>query len=257
MSSFFSGYPQEEITFGGFTGKSPMFCRDIGLMGAVFTADLKVIEEMLPLGYRPIRISPRRGLVAIHCIEYRDSDVGPYNEVALSLMIHPGGGGLPGPVRVAMCNALDSYHTFVQELPVNTEISVQGGRMVFNYPKYLANIVFTETSSHRTCTVKNVRTQALILEMTCARLKTHARHKLITINSYPIIGGESYRAKMLVNLQEFGVAHLRRRASIQPGDDEHARSFTRLALGRPLQYSYAPSGEAILTPPIPAGKNRN
>lgn len=251
MNPFFAPYRQLEVSIRGAPGKSPMFFRDLHMMGAVFLADLRRVHEALPAGlFRPLALPGGKGLVAVHCMEYRDTDVGPYNEVSLSIAVRRG--WLPFMSLAQLVRSLQSqaFHAYVKALPVNTEVSLHGGLDFFNYPKYLADISFRDTATHRVCTVRDRESRDLILEFEGWKPRTRTSGSdIVSLWTYPVIGGRPHRAKMLVNQLEAGTAWLRRGAWLRFGPHERAEVFKRLELGRQAQYVYAPRCEAVLFEP--------
>jgi hypothetical protein len=255
-SPFFSGYNQEEVAIRNYKGKSPMFFRDSNVMGALFTADLAAIRRALPdPSYRPIRIYPGRGLVAIHCLQHKDTDIGPYNELSLSIAIRPRRSLSPFASLRAILKSLwtRSYHAYVKQLPVTTEVAFFGGVDFFNYPKYIADITFEESGTRRVCTLRERGNRDLILEFTGRKIGTSAaggRMRILTLNTYPWMKLRTVHASMILNLKESRTSYLRR-PSIRFGLHPRAEVFKNLGLGMPLQYFYAPSCEAVLFKPVP------
>ena len=252
---FFSGTPQKDIKIRQFSAKSPVFYPNLEFMLGVFSGDLKAIRDFLPnSNYQPIRLSPHRGLVAIHCFEYKDSDVGPYNEISLSFPIQY---GRPTyfPTQAALVKSIltDQYHAYVKELPVSTEISLYGGLDYFNYPKYLADITFRESAHHRVCTLRDPQTLDLIFEFEGRKLQTSgAQPRTMTLNSYPEKDGQAWRARVAMNIFASSTSYLPAPLSLcSTRLGEHSRStpFEKLKLGSPLMYLYVPQAEAILFEP--------
>jgi hypothetical protein len=253
--NFFAPYAQESVAIRGAPGKSPMFFRDFHLMGAVFAADLSRVRAALPKKwYRPLSLPLGRALVAVHCMEYKDSDIGPYNEVSLSIALKRVPLPLTSTLQAARAVQSRTYHAFVRSLPVTTEIALHGGVDYFNYPKYLAEISFRETAAHRVCTVRDKETGDVILEFMGRRIATWTcapqDENRMTLYTYPEIGGVPRRAKLLVNRVESGTAWLRG-ASLRLGSHPDARQFGELGIGRPVEYLYAPRCQGILFKPEP------
>ncbi len=257
-NSFFKGYKQKELPIRQFKGKSPLFFQDINLMGCVFTADLKAIRKFLPSKhYYPLSFFPGRGLVAIHCMEYKKSDIGPYNEVSLSIAIQYGKKPSFIPLPLLQSTLTSNYHGYIQELPVTTEVALYGGVDYFNFPKYLADIRFRETSLHRICTLRDKESMDLILEFEAQKITTRSLDRLpvlnelskMTLNAYPVKGGKTVHAKTLIHQKEFGVSFLIPRVNIRLGDHPRSAPFQELDLGTQLQFFYAPNCEGILFEP--------
>jgi len=251
--SFFDRYRQEPVSIRGVPGKSPMFFRDFHLMGAVFLADLSSVRAALPRGwYHPLRLPPWRALVAVHCMEYQDTDIGPYNEVSLSIALRRGWLPFLSVLEAARSIRSRAYHAYVKALPVTTETALHGGIDFFNYPKSLADISFRETAAHRVCTLRDRESGEVILEFSGRRLATWAcapdDENLMTLCTYPEFGRRPRRARMLVNRLECGTAWLRG-ASLRLGPAARAEEFRGLGIGAVAEYLYAPRCQGVLFAP--------
>jgi len=257
-ASFFAEYPQEEIQIRQYAAKSPLFYRDLHMMAAVFAADLETVRSLLPDGrYQPLRVARTRALVAVHCFEYRDSDIGPYNELSLSVGVHFGGKRVASPAAILASIWKEEYHGYVSELPVTTEVALYGGLDFFNFPKYLAEISFAQEAEHRICRLRDRESGELIVAFKGRALTSPGRvdkakpprPARMTLASYPQSDGKTLRARFALNLKDAARSWLRGHATLTPGTHPRAQLFRRLALGRPIQYIFAPSCEAILFPP--------
>jgi hypothetical protein len=250
--TFFDGYAREDVSIRGVPAKSPLFYRSLRMMGATFSADLSKVWAALPHHLRPLSPAPGRALVAVHCMEYEDTDIAPYNEVALSIGLRRGWLPFTSIPQTLRALASQSFHAYVKALPVTTEVALHGGIDFFNYPKYLADISFRETASHRICTVRDKDSRDLILEFEGRRIETRAcaprDENRLTLFTYPELGGRPHRAKLLINQIERGAA-LGRGASLRFGPHPRAADFKELGLGAALHYVYVPRGQAILFKP--------
>ncbi len=251
-NDFFSPYAQEDVRIREFPAKSPLFYRDLGMMAGVFSADLAVVRSMLPDSrLRPIRIGRRRALVALHCFEYRDSDIGPYNEISLSIGLALGSRWRPSALAAFESLRSGHFHGFVRQLPVTTKVAVYGGIDFFNYPKYLATISFRDEGKTRSCSLVDRETGEEILSVqgrAVARRKLPSP-KVLTMHTYPEMDGETREARVKLKLQGASESYLLDDISVTPGKHPRADDFRRLRLGRPLHYIVAPRCEAILFAP--------
>ena len=250
--AFFDGHPQQDVAIRQYRGKVPMFFRRVRMMSAVFTADLGALERALPpqLERKPIQVWPGQGLAAIGCFEYEDTDIGPYNEVALSIPFF-NGKGIPSPREVIASLRGKEVSAYIKELPVTTEAALFGGVDFFNYPKYLADITFSETETTRTCALRESAGGALILELAGKKLATRAAESLdvAAANTYPILQGRPVLARLLMNRQQSASTLDAAAAQVRLGPSARAEPFRELGLGRLLQYVYAPRCQTILLAP--------
>ena len=67
-----------------------------------------------------------KAVVVVYCIEYRITDIGPYNEVGLTVLA-----GAPGDPIPA---------NYVVDLPVTTAVANRAGREIWGYNKFVAAI---------------------------------------------------------------------------------------------------------------------
>lgn len=152
-STFFDGVHQTPIDLHGSEFKVPLFYYDGEQMTGVFPAKLKQLRRMMPdRRMQPARIAPGVGAITVTCFEYRDTDIGPYNELAIGIPLNEPffRSNLPGR---AMIDALrrSQYDIWVHHLPVTTEIARAGGVEFYNYPKFIAGIDFSQDAKRRTC----------------------------------------------------------------------------------------------------------
>ncbi len=248
MSAFFEGIAQEPITFHGFTGKAPMFFRDVRMMGGVFTCDLAAARALMPTPlHHPLRLLPGRGVAAIHCLEYADTDIGPYNEVSLSIAVAHGRRAWSSWAHLLGAELGGRYRAFVADLPVTTVAAVHGGIDILGFPKWLARIDFAEEGDHRVCTVREG--DDVVLRVAGERVPTREAAKEISLESYPRKDGGTLHAVMRVRLGAWASSMLSRRMTVEPGQGPRAAPYRSLRLGMQIGYLYAPRCEAILFRP--------
>ncbi len=247
--TFFDAYRQAPVSIRGAPGKSPMFFRDFNMMGGVFAADRAAARAALPArGYRSLDLPLGRALVAVHCMEYKDSDIGPYNEVSLSIALRRGPLPFTSLLQAARALRTRTFHAYVKALPVTTEVALHGGVDFFNYPKFLADITFRETSSHRVCTVRDKQSRDLILEFEGRKLPARPCEERLTLHTYPEIKGRPARARLVVNQLERGASFMLG-AGLRFGAHPAADVFKRLGIGRLAHYLYAPRCQGVLFAP--------
>lgn len=248
MSAFFDGIAQEPITFHGFAGKAPMFFRDVRMMGGVFTCDLAAARALMPTpAHHPLRVWPGRGVAAVHCLEYADTDIGPYNEVSLSIAVSHGRVPWSHWGALLAAEAHGRYTAFVVDLPVTTEAAVHGGIDILGFPKWLARIDFAEEGDRRVCTVREG--DDVVLRVAGERVPTRDGLKEISLESYPRREGSTLHAVMRVRLGTWANSMLTRRMTVEPSAHPRSAAIRSLALGRQIGYLYAPRCEAILFRP--------
>jgi hypothetical protein len=152
-SPFFDGVGQVDVKVDGMAAKLPIFYYDGTAMTALFVARWRELRRVLPdPRFVPARLAPGLGVVGITCFEYRDTDIGPYNELAVSILLNEPW-FLPNLPGQALARGLvrKQLHAFVHHLPVTTEVARATGVGYWGYPKFVAGIDFEESAGRRTC----------------------------------------------------------------------------------------------------------
>ena len=185
-STFFEGVHQTPIELDGKTFKVPLFYYDGEQMTGVFPAKLSHLRKMLPdRRMVPARIAPGVGAITVTCFEYRETDIDPYNELAIGIPLNEPHFRSNFPGR-AMLDAISrsQFDTWVQHLPVTTELARAGGVEFYNYPKFIAGIDFEQNAKKRSC-----------------RLTEGAEH-ILTLESDRISGKESEQIQLFCHLYQ-------------------------------------------------------
>jgi hypothetical protein len=249
-SAFFEGIPQMEAALGDEVLRLPIFYYDGRATSAVFPARLGALRRLMPdPRMSPARLAPGLGAVAVTCFEYRDTDIGPYNELAISVVLNepwflanPPGRALIGGLRRRQ------LHVWVHHLPVTTEIARVGGVELYNYPKFVAGIDFEETTAHRVCRLREG--QEHILTLSGERIPT-PRSEQLQLFSHLWMDRQPQSSEFKINAAETGRSLRRSAASLELGDRHPiARELAgALVSRRPIQYQYMARFEGILYGP--------
>jgi Acetoacetate decarboxylase (ADC) len=100
---------------------------DVQCLVATFLAASDRASELLEgAGLQPVLQEDGKAVVDLYCIEYRKTDIGPYNEVGLTLRAKA-----PGDPIAA---------NYVVNLPVTTTVADRAGREIWGYNKFVAAI---------------------------------------------------------------------------------------------------------------------
>jgi hypothetical protein len=249
-SRFFEGVAQSRLTLEGQSAAVPIFYYDGTAMTAVFAARLGALRRLMPdPRFRPARLAPGLGALAVSCFEYRDTDIGAYNELAISIVLNEPW-FRPNPPLRAMISAARTgqLHAWVHHLPVTTEIARVGGVDFYNYPKFLAGIDFEEHGRDRICRLSEGVEH--ILTLTGERIAT-PRSEQVQMFSHLWMDRQPQRSEFKINALETGVSMRPGAASLTLGDRHPiARELAGLiAWPRPIQYQYTKRFEAILYGP--------
>ena len=96
------------------------------LVATFLVAPDRACELLVGAGLQPVLQEDGRAVVDLFCIEYRKTDIGPYNEVGLTVRAKAPG----DPVGA----------NYVVNLPVTTPVANRAGREIWGYNKFVAAI---------------------------------------------------------------------------------------------------------------------
>jgi len=189
------------------------------------------------------------GAVAVTCFEYRDTDIGPYNELAISVILNEPW-FLPNLPGLALVSGLHrrQLHAWVHHLPVTTEIARAGGVDFYNYPKFIAGIDFQESGQRRACRLSDGAEH--ILTLSGERIAT-PRSEQLQLFSHLWMDRQPQGSEFKINAVEMGVSVRPGVASLALGERHPiARELAEvIAWSRPIQYQYMARFEGILYGP--------
>ncbi len=96
------------------------------LIATYLTGPDRAAELLGGSGLQAVLQEDGKAVVQLYCIEYRKTDIGPYNEVGLTVLAQAPGD--PAPAN------------FVVDLPVTTAAANRAGREIWGYNKFVASI---------------------------------------------------------------------------------------------------------------------
>jgi hypothetical protein len=251
-SPFFDGISQVELEIAGEQAKMPVFYYDTAAMTALFPARYRELRRLMPdRRFAPALLAPGVGLVAVSCLEHRETGIGAYGELAISVPLNepwfrpnlPGRALLEGARRRQL-------HAFMLHLPVTTEVALRGGIDFYNFPKFLAGIEFDEDGGRRRCRLAEGKEQ--ILSFSGERLQTRPpRQAELQYFFHLWMDRQPQQAEVKFNQLEAAMSLRPGAATLElSGRHPIALELERLLLSRrSLQYEYLPRLEAILYGP--------
>jgi hypothetical protein len=263
-SSFFADVVQQKISIRGQPAFAPLFFQEASLFAVVFFADLDAARAMVPTKrHHVLSPLPGKALVAFHCFNYVRSQIGSYAEVCVSLAVSIDAPVLGHSLALVQSILTETYHGHVLQLPVTSELALQGGIDYFNAPKTMARISYTaeEDSRYRRCQVCEPESGRLLFSLRVpalsggrrlalpARATNHPR--VMTLYTYPLIDQTITRAKAQINLRAAESRFFERRIALTLGDAPLMEPLHQLKLGRVAQFVDVPRCEMILYLPEP------
>lgn len=149
---FFADIEQVEMEVAGGKAMFPIFYREARMFTVLLCAPWLSLKRLLPdPRFSPAQVVPGVGCIALTAFEYYDTDIAPYNEFSMGIVLNtPYYAAIPG-YNMLRQYAAGFFNIYIHHLPVTTEIALRGGRDFYNYPKFIAGIDFSDTASTITC----------------------------------------------------------------------------------------------------------
>jgi len=142
----------------------PVVVRDAAAMSAMFPVRSDLVRRLLPTPrLHPAEWLPGWAICVLAAIEYKDNDLGTYNEVGVNFLVTYGATApwpLVGLVTASRAGTLGAY---VHRLPVTTSFSRDAGRDIWGFPKTVDTISFTDAGDQRTCRLESEGRHVLTL----------------------------------------------------------------------------------------------
>lgn len=136
----------------------------------------------------------------------------------------------------------------IRHLPVTTEVALRGGADFDNFPKFIAQIDFTQTDEEWRCRV--AEGEEHILTLSGKRISA-PRSRRVDLFSHLWMDGQPQTAQFTVNQFEVGSAWCRDAAVLELAEHHPVVAELRKLLVslKPLQYEYDPRFEGSCSDP--------
>lgn len=209
----------------------PILYYDNSNMIAMFWVEHEAAQAFVsPHGLVAIRFAGNKALVALAFYEYRQTAIGPYNEVGVAIAALPKGAPAPAFPLLSLFYGLDRHRAgfYVVDLPVTTEAACAAGREIWGYPKFVAPIGFALDGRKFSGTVANPNGRDHLLTLT-GLAGLGLAGPLLDLVLYSSLNGQRLRA--LVNTRGGGTIGLPGSIRLQVGDSDHVMSRNLVALG--------------------------
>ncbi len=117
----------------------PAIVRDAGAGNAMFMVSAAAAQPLVGDAFEVVEMAPGLTQLILGFVDYRDNDLGDYNEVMIVFMVRPR----------AVPTAPEG--TFIYKLPVNQSFTCAAGRMIWGFPKSVDDIDIDYRDDRVTC----------------------------------------------------------------------------------------------------------
>jgi len=212
--------------FEGRKVELPVVVRDASSASATYVVSARAARAMLPDDLVPAEIAPGRALFSIAAIEYRDNDLGDYNEISLAFFVRERNARpLSSRLRNASAFFRGTLPTYIHRLPVNQSFTCAAGRGIWGFPKTVERIDIDRSGSGFRSTLTCDGRLALALSVRRGGRTKLSEREMMT---YTRIGGETHVTRFTSGAEGVGVRL--RGADLVLGDHAIANELRSLGL---------------------------
>lgn len=144
---------------------TPVAVRDASQWSAQFLVPAGAAQDLV--GYSGLEVArplPGRAMVALAVVDYRDTDLGAYHEVAVSVVVrHHDAPAVTGEGELLREFWSGKVGAFIHQLPVDQTFTLEAGVSIWGFPKFLAEIDVREVGAYTVCALSHEGEHVLTL----------------------------------------------------------------------------------------------
>jgi hypothetical protein len=230
----------------------PVVVRDAGSAAGTYLVPTAAVLRLLPgPELVPAEILPGKTLFSLACIDYRDNDLGDYNEVSMAFFVRRRRETRGVPYAGTALDFLrNRVATYIHRLPVNQTFTCEAGRGIWGFPKTVERIEVVDAGPRRRYELAIDGRPVLTFTAARAGTRTLADAPMIT---YSYIGGVLHQTRFVAGASGVGIAL----GGAELALGEHPVASELRSLGLPkralmtvaLEHQHATFGEAEPVPP--------
>lgn len=120
----------------------PVTVGNAAMLMNVFTVDAGKAQALIAdSGFKVVEIFPGKALMQLLAVDYRENDLGDYNEAAIVFPVTTPGERKPLPILGAISRMMrGQLANFVYRMPVNQGFTTHAGRFIWGFPKWVCHV---------------------------------------------------------------------------------------------------------------------
>ena len=130
---------KREFIIQGQTVKVPAIVRDASSGTAMYMVDAAPAQALIPDAFEVVEAAPGKTQATIVIVDYRDNDLGDYDEVGIVFFVRPK--GQPDA----------EVGSYIYKLPVNQSFTCEAGYKIWGFPKTVEEIDFSYADKSASC----------------------------------------------------------------------------------------------------------
>jgi hypothetical protein len=141
-------------TIQGRTVDLPVEVRAARSWAATFVVPSTAAQAIVaPTGLEVAQMRKGKALASLAFVRYEDTDLDAYNEVAVAFLVRKHDAAPASAASKALEVARNRTGVYIHQLPVNEGFTLEAGRTIWGYPKFMADIAIVEQPRATTCTL--------------------------------------------------------------------------------------------------------
>jgi hypothetical protein len=170
----------------------PVVVRDASSGAATYVVNAAAARRLVPVNALDvIEIWPGKALCSIAAIDYRDNDLGDYNEVSIAFFVRDKRAPTGIPYLGAVADvARGRVATYIRHLPVDQSFTCEAGRTIWGFPKTVEKIDFTRDGGRAACRLEMDGAHVLTLSVARGGGRTLPDSQMTT---YSLIDGRPHQ----------------------------------------------------------------
>ena len=187
----------------GQTVAFPVEVRDATSGAATYLVPSAAAARLVPSQFEIAEVFPGRGICSLAMVDYKDNDLGNYNEIAIGFMVVPSGSrrGIPylGSILDLLRGSLASHIT---HMPVDQSFTCDAGSLIWGYPKTVQEIDIEYLGDRARARLVYDGEHALTLSLPRGGKRTVADSSITTLS---LIEGVPYKTLASQRLEGMGI----------------------------------------------------
>jgi hypothetical protein len=117
----------------------PAVVRDASSGTVMYMVDRAAAQKLIPDAFEAVEAAPGRTQLTLVIVDYRDNDLGDYDEVGIVFFVRPAG------------RPEAELGSYIYKLPVNQSFTCEAGCRIWGFPKSVEDIDFAYADDSATC----------------------------------------------------------------------------------------------------------
>jgi len=215
----------------GKTIEFPVEVRSASSAAATFLVPTRAATRLIPDAFEIAEILPGRGICSLALVDYKDNDLGDYDEIAVGFMVVPRGErpAIPylGTVARLVRGQLASH---IIHMPVDQSFTCEAGATIWGYPKTVEQIEIERADASVSARLEQGGRHALTLTLPLGGDRSVPESSIETLS---LIEGVPHRTVATQRIDGMGFSMGGARVELGEGpiaDDLRSLGFPRSAL---------------------------